>query len=268
MVTQNIFLGPRELELLLTLESENKRIFTFRDAKEILETSDASVRNVIYRLKKKNRITEIEKGKYVLSPAKSGVEGLWVEHPFLVAPHLIDEYYIGFWSAMNYWGMSEQIPITVFIATRKRKRNFQYGNQEFRFITLSDRKFFGFVQEKIENFEFNISSREKTIVDCLAHPEYCGGISEVAKAIWNVKDEVEWDELLKMADKIGISAVERRLGYLLDTLEIRKDVAEKLSKKGFVGFMWLDPSGEKKILNYSKKWRLMINLSDGEVIVR
>ena len=70
MVTQSIFLGPKELKLLLTLESQGRRIFTSSDAKNILETTDASVRNIVYRLKRKKRITEIEKGRYVLSPAK------------------------------------------------------------------------------------------------------------------------------------------------------------------------------------------------------
>ena len=261
-------MGPKELELILTLESEDKKIFTFSDAKGILETTDSSVRNIIYRLKGKNRITEIEKGKYVLSPAKSGVEGLWVEHPFLIVPHLIDEYYIGFWSAMNYWGMSEQIPRTVFVAARRRKRQIKYGNQEFKFIILSKKKFFGFVQEKIEDFMFNISSREKTIIDGLMHPEYCGGISEVAKALWNAKDELNWGELTETVDRIGISAVDRRLGYLLDTLGIQEDIVKKLSKKDFLGFRWLDPSGNKKILKYSRKWGLKVNLSDEEVIVR
>ncbi len=265
MVTQNIFLGPKELKLILTLESEGKKAFMFSYAKEILRTSNTSVRNVIYRLKKKNRITEIEKGRYVLSPARSGLEGLWVEHPFLIVPGLIDEYYIGFWSAMNYWGMTEQIPRTVFVATTRRKRNIEYGNQEFRFIILSRKKFFGSVQEKIEDFEFNISSREKTIVDGLMHPEYCGGISEVAKAIRNAGDELNWSKLLRIVSRVSISAVDRRLGYLLDVMEIRKDIAQKLSKKGFVGFRWLDPSGEKKILRYSKRWGLMVNVEEKDL---
>lgn len=268
MVTQKIFLGYNELRLIMTLESDNTRIFTFSDAKRILRTSNASVRNVVYRLKKKNRITELEKGKYVLSPARSGLEGLWVEHPYLVVPNLIDEYYIGFWSAMNYWGMTEQIPRTVFVATRKRKRNIEYGNQEFKFIILSKKKFFGSVREKIEDFEFNISNREKTIVDGLMHPEYCGGISEVAKAIWNVREELYWDKLLGMVDTVGINAVDRRLGYLLDVMEIQKDISQKLSRKGFIGFRWLDPSSKKKILKYSKKWGLMVNVSEKDLTGR
>ena len=81
MITQNIKLGANELKLLFTLEEENRSIFTINIAKQILGTSDSSVWNVIYRLKKKGRIEEIQKGKYLLIPARAGYDGSWSEVP-------------------------------------------------------------------------------------------------------------------------------------------------------------------------------------------
>ena len=123
------------------------------------------------------RIQKIEKGKYLLIPSRAGVEGYWAEDAWTVVPYLIDEYYVGFWTAMNYWEMTEQIPYTVFVVTPKRKKNrvLKFGNQRYEFVTLSQKKFFGFIEEKIGKTKFNISSKEKTIVDGLMHPEYCGG---------------------------------------------------------------------------------------------
>lgn len=99
MITKEITLGEKELKLLFTLEKEGKSVFKVADAKRILGTSEASVWNVLYRLKRKARIEEIEKGKYLLVPARAGYQGLWSEAPFPLVPHLIDQYYIGFWSA-------------------------------------------------------------------------------------------------------------------------------------------------------------------------
>ncbi|MCZ7362266.1 MAG: type IV toxin-antitoxin system AbiEi family antitoxin domain-containing protein [Candidatus Methanoperedens sp.] len=110
MITQNIKLGANELKLLFTIEEENKSVFSITDAKRILKTSAPSVWNVIYRLKKKGRIEEIEKGKYLLIPARAGYEGSWSEVPYLLVPHIIRAHYIGFWTALNYWGMTEQVP--------------------------------------------------------------------------------------------------------------------------------------------------------------
>jgi len=35
--------------------------------------------------------------------------------------------------------------------------------------------------KKIPPGYFNISSREKTIIDCMLYPKYCGGLDEAVK---------------------------------------------------------------------------------------
>lgn len=109
------------------------RIFDFQDAKDILGVPSSSIANVIYRLKNKNRIEEIKKGKYVLSPAKSGIEGYWMENIFLIVDSIAKDYYVGFWTAMHYWNMTEQIPMVTQVATTKRSRDLEYSNQKNKF---------------------------------------------------------------------------------------------------------------------------------------
>ena len=61
MATRKISLGPNELRLLFELEKERKSAFSIDDAKRILGESGPSVKNVLYRLKKKGRIDDLEK---------------------------------------------------------------------------------------------------------------------------------------------------------------------------------------------------------------
>jgi len=267
MATRELKLGPMEIRLLFTLEEEGKSIFRTDDAKRILHSSAASVKNVLYRLRKKGRIEEIERGKYLLFPAKSGYEGKWSEMPFLIASELVTPYYIGFWSALNYWGMTEQVPSVTFVVTtkRKKKKKLTYGPINFEFITLSKKKFFGMIEEKVEGGKFNMSSREKTVVDCLLYPQYCGGIDEVIKGIWEDQNELDFEKILDYSRKIGVEVVMRRLGYILDMLEIKNEVADKIARSNPKGFMWLDPIGSKKILEYSKKYGLIINRTKKEL---
>lgn len=51
----------------------------------------------------------------------------------------------------------------------------------------------------------------------------------------------------------------RRLGYALEMLGIRDDVSSKIASNKFNGFMWLDPLGPRKVLDYSNKYGLIIN---------
>ena len=265
MVTEKLMLGENELKLLFTLEKEAKRVFSIADAKRILGTSEASVWNVTYRLKKKARIDEIEKGKYLLIPARAGYNGLWSEVPFLLVPHLADSYYIGFWSALNYYGMTEQSPRTIFVVITKRKRDLEYGPTRFEFVTLSKSRFFGFIEEKAAGGEFNISSREKTVVDCLLYPRYCGGIDEAVKGIWNSRGELDFEKLLGFSKRIAVNVVMRRLGYILELLHVEGNTSAEIASNRFKGFMWLDPLGPKKALGYSTKYGLMINRTKEEL---
>jgi predicted transcriptional regulator of viral defense system len=265
MITRKITLGPRELTLLFTLEKEKSSVFTFTRAHEILKTSTPSVKNVLLRLRRKGRIEEIEKGKYLLIPAKAGYEGSWSEVSYVLVPHLIEPYYVGFWSALNYHGMTEQVPNTVFVATVKRKRDLQYGPTRFEFVTLSRKKFFGFTKENAVGGAFNISSLEKTIVDCLLYPRYCGGLDEAVKGIWNARRELDFTKLLEFSERVRVNVVLRRLGYILELLRLERSVSTQIASNGFKAFMWLDPLGPKKALEYSAKYGLMINRTKEEL---
>lgn len=265
-MTQSINLGPQENRLLLALAEKGISVFSFDEAKDILQTSNQSVRHVLMDLTRKGRLQRIQRGKYLLVPEKAGRELYWAESPWVIVPHLIDVYYVGFWTAMNYWGMTEQIPYTVFVATTKRKNSLKFGNQKFEFVTLSKKKFFGFVEQKASKTEtFNISSKEKTIVDGLIHPEYCGGIPEVAKAMWNARDDVNWSTVLEMSKRVGVSVVLRRLGYLLNILEIEQGIAHDL-KNAFKGYHFLDPNATKERLSYSKEYGLIINRNKNRLL--
>ena len=262
---QSLNLGANENKLLLGLAEKRVSVFTLNEAQEILQTTNSSVKHILANLAKKRRLQRIEKGKYLLIPERADRELYWAESPWVVIPHLIDTYYVGFWTAMNYWGMIKQIPDTVFVATTKRKRNLEFGNQRFDFVTLSKKKFFGFIEEKASKTEsFNISSKEKTIVDGLMHPEYCGGIPEVAKAMWNSREDVDWAIVLDMSKQVELSIVLRRLGYLLNLLEIEQDISEKL-KESYKGYHFLDPNAVKKKIDYSKEYGLIINRTKNEL---
>jgi len=177
MVIQKIKrFGDKEIKLIFALEQQENQIFNMAQAKKILGTSDASVKNVLKRLKKKHRVIPLQRGTYLFAPFKSGEEGLWTEDAFRVTPSLVgtNDYYVGFVSAMNYWGMTEQIPIVVDVALTKQKRKMHAVQAEFIFI--KKKRLGDFAQLSFGNTKVNISSKEQTILDGLAFPKHCLGV--------------------------------------------------------------------------------------------
>ncbi len=131
---------------------------------------------------------------------------------------------------------------------------------EFRFITVVPRKFFGIVETEVENRSVLVSSKEKPIVDCLDHPEYCGGIDEIARAIYFGGRELDFTKLVSMSKEIGNGAVLKRIGYLSEHLKIEKlmNLLQNVSVSS--GYSLLDPTikSKSKII---EKWNIVTNVN-------
>ena len=168
---------------------------------------------------------------------------------------------------MNYHGMTEQVPFTIFIASTKRRKNITIHDIQYEFITLSKRKFFGFETVNITGKNICISDKEKTIADCLDHPEYCGGITEAAKALWDARKEIDFKKLINYVMRMNNRAILKRLGYLIHKLEINisEDIDKELKDNISKGYAVLDTVQRKKG-KYNSEWKLLINISDKELM--
>ncbi len=245
----------RRIDLLNSLAKKGNT-FTSNDALKISNLSTKSVQKVLYRLQQSGAIERIEKGKYLIIPL-GAEKGKYTLHEFVIGSLLVEPYSIAYWSALNYYGLTEQIPTTVFIQTITRKFNTNpnvFGVQ-YKIIKIKKEKIFGIRKEWIEETQINITDKEKTIIDCLDKPQYCGGIIEVAKALKNNKFNQK--KLQNYAKRIGNSGVLRRLGYLCELLNIKI----KLPKLNTRNYLLLDPTMPEKG-SKSAKWRLIINLDE------
>lgn len=262
-MTKNIKrgLGDKETFFLSTLSSNGLKIFTVEDAANILDISQNALDNLLYKLAKKKWILRIQRGKYLIIPLDAGYEANYLSDSFYIASSLVSPYYIGYWSALNFYSFTEQVPLTVFVASTKRKRDISIKKLKFKFIKIKDTKFFGISKQWVLSKRILISDKEKTIIDCLDHPEYCGGIAEVAKGLWYGRDEFSYDKMLDYAFLIGNGAVVKRLGYLCETVDVGSfHFIEKLRNKISFGYSKLDPLSSKKG-EYTSRWNLNLNLS-------
>jgi predicted transcriptional regulator of viral defense system len=133
----------------------------------------------------------------VIVPIDAGVRGSesFIIHDFVIASHLASPYYIGFWSALNHHGLTDQIPRTVFVATTRPRKPLKILSSTFRFVQLAPKTFIGIETAKFDGAEVRISSKEKTLVDCLDHPELAGGIEEVARAVYFNHRGLDWGKV-------------------------------------------------------------------------
>jgi len=260
-------LSKQEAYLLSSLSEKKKNIFEITDIIGELNCSYNYAKVIANRLVKKKWAIFLEKGKYLIVPLEAGVESIHTEHEFIIASGLVQPAYIAFWSAMNYHGMTEQVPFTVFIASTKRRKNKKIHDVRYEFITLSKKKFFGFTTVNIAGKNIFISDKEKTIADCLDHPEYCGDITEAAKALWNARKDIDFRKLIDYTVKMNNRAILKRLGYLIQKLKIKipEDIEIEIKNNISKGYAVLDTAKTKKG-RYSSEWMLLINISDKDLL--
>jgi len=253
-------LGPLETELIFTLERKGRTVFTVDDARDLLDASDETLWKVLHKLTRKGRIQRVKRGIYTLVPAKAGYKPKWTEQAYIFLEDMLNEYYVGYWTAMSHWNMTEQTPRTVFVATAQRKRNFTYNDSvPIHFVTLNPRKLYGWVYATAGGHRFRVSNPEKTVVDSMDLPQHAGGVPEAAKSL---NYDLDWDKIIEYADRLGNRTVHKRLGYIIQLLEIDtpRHILMNLKEGVSSGYSWLDPTAPKEAHKLDTTWRLKINV--------
>jgi predicted transcriptional regulator of viral defense system len=182
----------------------------------------------------------------------------------IIAEHLVKgaDHYIGYYSALQIHNLITQPSLKeqIVVADQIRPSKIKIKDVDFQFIYHNEKHFFGAKKIWIDSFNKVLcSDLEKTIIDCLFKPDYAGGIVEIARAIYTSKDKVKFNKLLEYAEKFKSQAVIKRLGFLLEILEIETDIISKLNKTKTASYVLLDtelPKSGKMI----SRWSIQQNL--------
>jgi predicted transcriptional regulator of viral defense system len=94
---------------ILTCLAKKDKTFTFEEALKISGLPRGSLKKVIYRLEQRGAIERIEKGKYMNIPL-GAEKGKYTLNEFVIGSLLVNPYSVAYWSALNFYGLTEQFP--------------------------------------------------------------------------------------------------------------------------------------------------------------
>ena len=266
-------LSPDEARLVAKWEAENKTVIRASDVQEALDCTPDYAYLLLHSLERKNWIERVARGLYQFIPLSYGYpERIPPANSYVVGASLVEPYYFSYYTSNSYHGFTTQVPSTMFVATTKKKPDLEWSGSAFKFITLSEHKFFGYVEENVFDTVVNMAEPEKSLVDSFDKPRYAGGVEQLAGITWRGLPRVDEEKLVEYTVRMSSHALVQRLGYIISFL-VERGLVEPLSPRlenmllGHVGrsVIYLD-SNRPKTGELSRKWKMINNIPEPQLL--
>lgn len=261
------------VELIRRIAAEGHRIFSTERARELapeVGLKDSYLREALHHLHRNGWIVSLHRGLYALS---ASVPGVTPAHEYEIAMALVSPAAISHWSALHYHGLTEQVPRKVFVLTTtdtsiprvrnkiaKRTRNgYPVGDTIYQFVQVKTERYFGVEKAWIGEARVTITDPERTLLDGLSMPQYCGDFTEVLHAFDVRGKHLDIERIVQYASKLD-TATAKRLGWVLQLQGIDPARLDPLLKLSIKGYRKLDPTGPRKG-PCNRHWMIQENLA-------
>ena len=175
---------------------------------------------------------------------------------FEIASKISDSSFICYHSALEYYGIANQVFSNVLVGSLTKFNSFVFNDNEFICKHVKDIKFVN----NIVNEGIRVSSLEKTIIDCIDNIDLAGGIEEVLNALEQIK-YVNENKLLEILKDINKMFLYQKIGFLFELYNNQLDLSKEFfdeckshTSKKVNYFMQY----EFKDTELSEKWNLIV----------
>lgn len=145
-------------EFVKILREKGISLFTYDDIRRVFGIGASTTKSLLGRLKDREIIEPLVKGKYKFLLAERPSEDFEVAN-FIYAPS-----YVSLESALSYYGIVDQVPYQITSITPRKTKEFEVGAKTFAYAHIKQELFCGYKKE--EN-RFLIAEPKKAVFDFL-----------------------------------------------------------------------------------------------------
>lgn len=232
------------------------------DAMRILEIDRQHASKLLANWHNQGVIRRVAHGRYVpILPSALGLEQV-LDNPWVLVPELYTPGYVGGWTALEHWGLTEQLFRSICVLTNKRVSYGEINHQGINFFIkyVPEKHLIGTKTIWWESTKIKISNPHKTILDCIDNLYLGAGLQHVTDCLSEYSQIYEkpddFNELLSLATQMNNGALFKKLGYLAETLELSPSLIDACKKRQTSGYAILDKNAQNNRL--VTRWNLWV----------
>lgn len=212
--------------------------------------SDVQYENWLAVQLRAKRIMQVRKGLYVVLD----ITGEPLTTKFEVASKISEDAFVCYHSALEYYGVANQVFNTITVGSKSRFNTFSFEGVEY--LRKQPKSLHGVIY--ITTAGVRITTLERTVVDCIDKIDLAGGIEELLAALEQVRllDERKLLEILRAYDCVFLY---QKVGYILQYYKEKFDFSDdffaqcKSRLTNQVKYFL----GDEFDVVYNAEWRLM-----------
>ena len=240
-------------------------IFNMSDVEEFYDSYEGA-RSAVKTLIKDGLVLKIRANLYT---CVSGETGEPVANRFQIASRLTSSAYISHHTAMEYYGITDQVFYDVYVSSESSFREFEFGGYTYHYIKS---KIQDGVDSPLYSGGIKVTNIERTIIDSIKDMDKISGMEEVVENI-NSVSTIKEEFLLKYLAQYKNQFLYQKVGFLMQLDKNRFNLSDDfyyICQKN-MGKSTRYLTNEMVNFRYDKKWKLMIptkfeNMKNGAIV--
>lgn len=266
MKKQPAQLGKLGTAFFSLVQTRRLEVIRLGDLQTPLRLTPDQEQQLLKRLTRNGFIVRLAQGVFLV-PNKIPAGGFWQPNSHYVILKLMEyykaKYYIGGLSAIQYYGLTTQIPNEITLFNDKINAKKTIGSQAFNLIKVKTENLAESTPIDLKNVDGKIymATLAQTLLDAVQYWKRLGTLPDAYEWIkQNIKDKALIKELVRLTSVYSNIITIRRIGYCLETLGVTQSILEPLRNKltATQGWVALDPNLTSKGKT-NKQWRIIDN---------
>lgn len=196
------------------------KVFNMQDTYKKIGNINTA-KKTINRLLKEKLIKKVKYNLYTICDMGNKMS---ISNKHMIASKIKEDSFICYHSALDYYGLRNQVFYVEYIATSKKFEDFEFEN--FTYTWVNNKLKFGIVEEN----KIRVTDKERTVLDCINKSELAGGEEELYLSLELIQ-KLDNYKILEYLKKYNSKSLYVKTGFILELLKNRLGTTEELIKE-------------------------------------